>query len=284
MTSVEFEVSKLPISRLPRLGILGFIGDTNSGKTVTIFNILRHYKDTAEVVIVMCGSKSTVALYKERIPGSFVHYVARWDKKASSLLSMYFSKMESINENITDENKKIQMILILDDLSYHKGIIRDETLIRIAKNGRHSGILCFFAAQYSKDLPPSLRTQMKMVFCNYDKKPKNRRRLYEAFDGACFSNPDEFDKIFVSCTKKRGEVFVIDNQWSNSTNPCDSVYFYKTKFPVPKYKMLENSAAWRLDEQIKRERKTTFSSSRPPTNKKEIIVSKINRKRKREDT
>jgi hypothetical protein len=276
----EANLREIPKSRFPKDGCIIVTGRTGSGKTVAIRNIMHHYRHDMDIVVVMCGSKDTCREYREHIPGAFVHYIGKFDKQAKAMLQSWYDKMEQMRE----DGQESRMMIIFDDLAFMKNAVNnDDTVVKILYNGRHCGILFVWAQQYILNSGPDLRGQTKLTFATYDKIPGNQHRLFDAFN-PCF--PDtagglrDFVKIFEVCTEDFG-LMVLDNQQNRSKKIDDNVFFFNPTFPVPKFKMMRDSPAWKYDK-IKREKDKTFVKTNAPVGGEHgLVVSKLYSKKKR---
>lgn len=241
------DIHELPLKKLPLAGTIVINGRSGSGKSVATRNLMRHYKDVMDVVVVMCGSKETCEEYREHVPAAYVHYVDKFDKQRVAKLQEWYDTMETFKE----QGRDVRMLLIFDDLAFMKGkVSKNETVAKILYNGRHPRILLIWCMQDSLNVGPDLRNQTSLTFSTFDKNPGNRERLFNAFN-PCFPNTAaglrQFEKALRACTQDRG-LIVLDNTYNESTDIADNVYFFEPKFPVPPFKMMRNNPGRKYDE------------------------------------
>lgn len=236
-----------PKDQLPEFGAILYTGRSGSGKTVVIEDMMYHYRDKVDQVVVFCGSKDTCRMYEKHVPGAFVYHGFDADK----LKSIYEEQ-----ERRVELGSSVRLLIIMDDLAYlKKAINSDPTLVRILYNGRHAKIMLFLSMQYCKNITPDLRGQAKLIFACNEKNPQNREKLYDAFNPV-FRNFLDFDKCMKTCTMNR-EVFVLNNQHTNSDDICDNVNYFKAYWKTfkkknkhdedgrgRKFKMAKGSRMW----------------------------------------
>lgn len=237
-TDKVLEITKLDVkSQLPDSGIIVFTGRTESGKTTLIMDILYQYRHKIDIPILMCGSKETTAEFRRHIPG-----VLCWDGFYPERLQRMYEWLE----HMTEMGKHYKVCLIFEDLAYLKNsIANDQTIGRIAFNGRHVGILTMISTQYPKNFGPALRQQTRLCFACAEKSPDYREKIYSAFN-QCFYNFNDFDKVMKSCTKNY-ECLVLNNQYTNSDEITDNVHFYKAKIHTHNWKVAKNGVIWKFD-------------------------------------
>jgi hypothetical protein len=200
------------------------------------------------------------------------------------MLRSYYEKMEQMRE----DGRFVRMMIIFDDLAFMKGKVNnDETVTKILYNGRHPRILFLWAQQYVLNAGPDLRSQNRLTFSTFDKTPKNQYRLFEAFN-PCFEESAagfrDFRKIYRSCTENRG-LMVLDNQYNESTEIGDNVYFYRPEFPVPPFKMMKHTDAWKYDKMKQKQEQSYVKAAAPVSGAQGLTVNKRQKKkRKRHDS
>jgi len=228
-----------PKTQLPEFGVMVFTGRSDSGKTVCIIDIMNYYRDKVDQAVVMCGSKDTCKQYAKRIPNMFV-----WNGFFPERLKAMYEKAE----RDVEMGKKRTILIVLDDLAYLKTAInKDPTISRILYNGRHARIILIIAMQYCKDIGPDLRQQVRLTFACAEKNPQNRERLYDAFN-PIFQNFPDFDMCMQACTKNY-EVFVLNNQHTQSSNICDNVNYYKARIDHT-YRINRHGSMWKYHKKM----------------------------------
>jgi hypothetical protein len=285
MSENQMKFKELPLSEIPPVGSLFFIGRTGSGKTSAILNLCNKLKADFSLVKVLCGSESTCELYRQHIPSAHVHYIDNWDKPTAQMFKSWVDRLEKINGKHNDPLKKARAIIIMDDLAYlGKIIAKDPTFGRLMMNGRHPGVLFMLSLQYGKIVGPIYRSQVHRVFCSVENNPGNRKKIFDEFN-PCFREFEDFDRAMVACTQNF-EVCVLKTVQSKSAAVGDNVWFLRTEWLLPPFKMMPYDGSWDLQTISQHERLldsenrgkgpdfTIFKQYRKPRSK----VKKRNRK------
>lgn len=277
MSSVV-KVSELPVSEIPPVGTLLYIGRTGSGKTSAILNTCYQIKDQFSLVKVLCGSESTCELYRKHIPSAHVHFIDNWDKSTALQFKQWVDRLEKINGKTSDPLKKARAIIIMDDLAYlGKIIAKDPTFSRLLFNGRHGGILFMLSLQYSKVIGPQFRSQIHRVFCSVENTPGNRRKIFEEFN-PCFREFEEFDRVMVACTRNF-EVLVLKTVQSKSPAVKDNCWLFPTKWPLPDFKMMPYDGSWEI-QTVPRHERLLDSESQGKGGPEHIVFKQYRKPRK----
>jgi len=167
-----------------------------SGKSVTIFNILRHCVGRDTTVIVFCSTLYKDPVYKgimdmcKKNNINFMGYTSMKDDEGDHLKDLVDVLKEKAEQeyNDNDEEKAVvkskylfeednddakekkprktkyhaaDYIVILDDLSNE---LKSPVLTTLLKNHRHFRMKCIISSQYYLDLLPASRTQLDQVF------------------------------------------------------------------------------------------------------------------------
>lgn len=230
MQPVNFRVREFnPRVMLERIGDRGlptmlFVGRRGSGKSTMARAIMRHFAWLPSAV-VFSPTEEANHTWDQHVPPMFVH--PEW--------------MPDVAKAIIDRNrhapagtKLFPTAVIGEDIMYDKGKFMKDTNARyMLMNGRHIGILLIVIAQYTKQLPPELRSQFDYVFLMDEPVLKNRMRLYDDWIGVIPSF-EYFEQIFEKCVASHG-CMVVDNT-SDSRLPSDHIFFYRAKpYPIPPF-------------------------------------------------
>jgi hypothetical protein len=236
----EQHIKKFKKKMLPKDGVIMITGRSDSGKSVLIRDLMRLYRKDFDMVVVFSGSKSTCKTLLRHVPGICIYY--GWDSKK-------FEDIFDEAEMMVELGRKKRILVVADDLAYMSKIINnDKTIARMFFNGRHAGLLFMLSVQYPKVLNVDFRGQIRMAFICHEKNPNIREKVYDAFN-PCFYTFADFDRVMVQCTKNF-EVFVCSNMNNKSNKITDNVFWYKAKFPTPKFKMCKhNKKLWKRNKE-----------------------------------
>jgi hypothetical protein len=214
-------IQELDFALVPDAAVVVCIGRRKSGKTVNIIDIFFKKRNAFKYGLVFCGSKATIKQYEQHFPSSFVYYGYH-----SNVVAAAIDKQE---EDVELGKGKPMFILVDDCMWAKKSILNDPNIRRLFMNGRHSLIFFVLSLQYSMDILPSLRQQIDVTFLSREKNPKNRERLYDNYN-VCFETQRQFDDCMQKCTRDH-ETFVLSNcSDTDSDNPEDNVYWWKSKY------------------------------------------------------
>ena len=264
------KIKELDWTIVPDAAVVVCIGRRKSGKTVNIIDIFYKKRNSFKMGLVFCGSKATVKLYEAHFPASFIY-----DGYHSDVVGAVIDKQE---RDVELNCAKPIFILVDDCMWAKKSLLADPNIRRLFMNGRHSLIFFVLSMQYAVDLPPSLRSQIDFTLLSREKNPQNRDRLYKSYN-VCFRSFDQFDRCMMQCTLNH-ETFVLCNgSDTDSDNPEDNVFWWKSKFDPNgrRFRVNKNGTWWvyhtklfnakHFDKTVNRDtitKVTRLSISKPP--------------------
>lgn len=178
-----------------------------------------------DYVVAMAPTEDTLRMYRSFLPECCI-----FDHFSQEKLD----RVVSLQKELVGRGKKRNVLIILDDCLYQKGVLKSTAMRSIFFNGRHDHISLICAAQYMMDVDVSLRTNIDYIFTMRENIRTNREKLFKYYFGQ-FSKFDEFDKVMNACTQDY-KALVLDGTVS-STNPTDSVMWYKAKIDVPEFRL-----------------------------------------------
>jgi hypothetical protein len=199
-------------------------------------SILKYLSDKCKWGLAFVGSNASIKDYSNVMPSSFIY---------DSL------NLDMIQKVIDRQNAKAQngepdkIFMLIDDLAYNSQLFQTRQIKQIFMNGRHLGITCILTLQYALLLPPSARGNTDVIFASQEKSPMYRRKLYDNFS-IVFQSFYEFDRVYRSCTTNF-ETFVMLNCSGNpSDRVTDNVFFFKSQYPLPSFRMNAGGGWWQL--------------------------------------
>jgi hypothetical protein len=118
------------------------------------------------------------------------------------------------------------MFVVLDDLA-SDGSLNHKLVKVLVNNGRHMGILVFFAIQDPVDLPPRYRQGMSWIFLFYDIKKPNLENLFKSYASSLFKTINDL-RVAMKWAKERGGVLVLHVNHREQHLLHRSVFFWKS--------------------------------------------------------
>jgi hypothetical protein len=215
---------KIPVlADLPfKLAIVGK-SQVSLGKTTIILNLFlrdkyyKNYFDGINIYIVSNNSvdkKLKILMEELDIPESnFMQY------DEDKLEALY----DILEEEHIEEKKKLQKLIIFDDVAYSNGLKGSQTgvISKIVMNGRHILLNSIFTTQKYSLLGTNLRSQLTGIFVGSTS--TKELELIET-DMNYLDNKKEFMKLMRDNTKGRNFVFI------NFTNTDDQGMYLNSNF------------------------------------------------------
>ena len=175
--------------------------------------------------LAMAPTEDTLKIFREFLPDACVFDHFSQDK---------LERLVSLQRELVNRGKKRNVLIILDDCMYQKGVLKSTCMRSIFFNGRHDNISLMCAAQYLMEIECSFRTNIDFLFTMRENILSNRQKLHKYFFGQ-FAKFEEFDKVMAACTQDF-KALVLDGTVS-STEPTDSVMWYKASVKVPEFRL-----------------------------------------------
>lgn len=232
---MRLELRKFDMSKLKGDSVVVIIGARNTGKTVSLMDMLRHHTGMP-IGIVISGTECANHNF-ERIVPKFLIY----DEYTPDILAKFMERQMKITAQHREETKKYgrtdldpRAFLILDDCMYdNKAWVNDKNIRAVFMNGRHFNIFTVITMQYAMGIPPALRANVDYVFIMRNNMMKEREKLYHQYAGM-FPSFHVFNAVMNASTENY-EFLVIDKK-SQSNKLQDQVFWYKASTDV-NYKM-----------------------------------------------
>ena len=193
----DFDLEEINKRRLdgssPTILIIGGRGKGKSNLSKAIMRVLRKIPSG----VVFSGTETSNPFYKDIVPPLFT-----------------FSHMDkSVVSNIIDAQKKAverkDVFVLLDDMMFDPGFLRQPLMRSIFLNGRHYRITLLLTTQYAIDVPCGLRSNIDYVFLLRENNVLTCTKLYKNF-GGMFPNQSLFIQAMKVCCADFGAL-VIDN-------------------------------------------------------------------------
>ena len=218
----KFDPKTMKSSRISML-----IGRRSSGKSSCLKDILYHM-ERPDYCIAMAPTEDTLNMFREFLPETCI-----FDHFSQEKLE----RVCSLQREFVNRGKKRNVLIILDDCMYQKGVLKSTCMRSIFFNGRHDNISLICCAQYLMDIECALRTNIDYIFTMRENVLVNRQKLHKNFFGQ-FAKFDEFDKVMTACTENY-KTLVLDGTVT-SANPTDSVMWYKASLDIPQFRLCKD--------------------------------------------
>jgi energy-coupling factor transporter ATP-binding protein EcfA2 len=217
------------------------VGQSGSGKTALVQNILYVLRDKIDICIVFCPTRETREDYETFIPKCFVY--EEWDPEHLDriiLTQRQLARMKLKNPDGSKTPMPLRRVaVVIDDCLYDKKDFTHKCMNYLLMNGRHEHFLPIIVAQYVVDLPKALRTQINLVFSFPDAQEGNRDALRRCVLGM-FSK----DKHLMATYDKLEmyEALVYDVKAHRGRKP--HLFFFKAEFPLPRFRVGAADVWW----------------------------------------
>lgn len=218
--------------QLPKYAVVVLLGRRRSGKTVNIFSLLQERKDAYDFGLCFCGSAATREQFREIMPNEFVYDGIDIDK----LKNLVKMQEEDVEKGIAKS-----CLLIIDDCGFQSKLFNTDVFRKIAMNGRHYKLFVIISLQYSLGIKPALRNQVDIVVASMEKNVANKKRIFEHYS-VCFRKFRDFELIFDQCTKNFESCIIAVA--ARSSNIDENIFFWKSQFPIPSFKLNEKGMWW----------------------------------------
>ena len=215
----RLKVSKFDPGRLNAdkgLKILGYfiliMGKRGSGKTSVALDFMYYLQGHVDYAIAISATASVSNVLKSIIPPVFVH-------KSGS--PEFISKLMTTQRKFIEQGSPKRMVLFIDDMAFDKKFLASEEFSELIFNGRWYNVTVILTTQYSKAMPPGIRTNVDLCITMKQTNIIVKRAMYEEFFGIVTSK--DFDKIMAQTTKNF-QALVFDNR--TQADNLDEVLFW----------------------------------------------------------
>ena len=158
---------------------INLIGESGSGKTQMIFNILfnlnlNYYKKTKAHIVVMSGTTDTMHHMAE------LAHEHKYNHKLFDIMKFDLTELENIYR--THDGSKSPLVIVLDDVAFLKGFSsphKKNLLSEIYASGRHKNTTIITSLQKYFYLSEDCRSVNATHLVIYDLNKKEAKRFYE---------------------------------------------------------------------------------------------------------
>lgn len=200
------------------------IAKRGSGKSWIVRAILEYFKDIPVGCIISPTDRNS-SFYGKFFPDTYIYYAYK-----SEIIEKILARQQLIKEKAKQkllQNKKLdtRCFLIMDDCLASKGKwLRDETLLEILFNGRHSEIMYILTMQFPLGITPELRGNFDYIFLLADDMISNVKRIYDHYAGI-FPTFESFRQVFKQLTDDFGAMVLVNR--GAKTSFLDKIFWYK---------------------------------------------------------
>jgi len=197
ITINDFDLDDINTRRLEGSSpVILVIGSRGKGKSEIARQLLYALR-SVPAGVVFSGTETSRPFYAENVPSLFVYSV--FDKQALTKI---------VNEQKKAAQKK-DILILIDDMMYEPGFLRNPLMKGIFLNGRHWKITLVLTTQYAIDVPCALRGNVDYVFLMRENNLQTVAKLHKNF-GGLFPHHTLFHHALKHCTQNFGSL-VIDN-------------------------------------------------------------------------
>lgn len=222
----DFDLKKIDERRKqgssPVVLIIGGRGRGKSNIAKAVMRVLQN----VPMGCVFSGTEDSNPFYCDNVPALFT----------------FSSFDEAVIKRIIEKQKRSEekrdVFILLDDLMYDPGFLKQPLMRSIFLNGRHLRITLVITTQYAIDIPCALRGNVDFVFLLRENNIQTCHKLYKNF-GGIFPNPQVFSRAMGLCTTSFGAMVInnvdetacqyrvdIESEKEHFRMFCDSVWKY----------------------------------------------------------
>lgn len=212
------------------------LGKKNTGKSTLIKDILFHlHRQGRPRVVVFSGTEESNEHFSSFVPHAYIH-PGRDIDKLKDIIDIQRKVVSSVKTAKNELGHRppvdTRLVIVLDDMSFRKGMSKTELFTEMFLNGRHWGITLILSSQYLMLLDIACRSNVDYLFVLRETIPRNRLKLYENFFGV-FGKKADFFSVLDACTQNY-EALVLDNTSPNlSIDKC--VFYYRASVRLPTF-------------------------------------------------
>ena len=205
----------------------GAVGRKGSGKSTLACRATMWYlRDLLETCVSFIPTSKSNGDAAYFVPQAFDY--GDWDEeRCMSIYNWVWGLAQS--------GKKKNVMFIIDDcnaVTNSKGktvnVYKSAPIVKLLKEGRHSGMGLFMCAQNTTDWSPSTRNQLHMLFAFASSSEREIKHIHENWGSQC---PwPIFSEVFAACTAhvegQPRRCLVIDTTKSSAENPLAGFYVW----------------------------------------------------------
>ena len=234
----SMKIRKFDIDDICTGSVILMVGKRKTGKSSLVTDLMANMADKFSYGIAFCPTEDSSRSLQKFMPRTCIFSDYREDK-VEALMAMqrrYWARPKGGRE----------VFILMDDVTFDKGIWRSRTMRELAMNGRHRHVTLLICCQFLFDLPPDIRSQIDIVFALRENVHSNKEKLFKNFWGF-FDNYGQFSETMDSLTRDYGAI-VYDASQSSSTKVEENCFWYKAKVDHD-FRVIDD-AIWDIDEKV----------------------------------
>lgn len=209
----EFEIEKMnPHSKITINAKPGV------GKSVLINDVLKYMRHQIPTGMYVGGTSDTNSDIEGIFPKLFIHN--EWNEETHH----NYIQRQKLNKRSIQHEVLPNSVVILDDMTQNRNILKSKPIIGYFKNGRQWSNLLIIALQNANDLPFEIRHMADYIFIGREISKEKRNILYECFIPSSISRID-FDDLMDQITENH--TWLVVHNRVNSNEIEDIIFWYR---------------------------------------------------------
>jgi hypothetical protein len=212
------------------------VGQSGSGKTAIMQDILYHMRNKLEICLAFCPSRDSNLEYRRHLPKSLVY--DNWSLDHLDRITKTQLMLAKLPKRRDGSTRNRRFGIIIDDCLYDKKQFMGPSMKYLLMNGRHEKFFTMICAQYVVDLPKDLRSQINLAIVF----PEAQEGLREAMRInllGIFKDDEQLQAAFK--VLERYEALVFDIKAYRERRPC--MFVYKARYPLPHF-LVGDARVW----------------------------------------
>lgn len=230
-------LQEFTLDRITPDSAITLFGKRHTGKSVGAKNILYHFRQHIDNILVMSGTEKVNDFYGEFVLPQYIY-----DCYDGDLLFRLRQRQQLMRQLVKAgaAPREETVAVVLDDLIGDPKVRNDEQLTNAFIMGRHYKIFLVMTSHWARGIRPTMRSNTDVVFVFAMHSGLQREALWE--DYGSLLPAQVFYRILDDSTEDFG-CLVMDMR-TNSNNPLEVFYKYKFPFPPPTFRF-GDSESWK---------------------------------------
>jgi len=236
----NFDIHKFKLKDIVLGSIIGIIGKRNTGKSILLKELIYNFKDVRIIIVSLSEKKNK--FFSKFCPSAFIY-----EEYDPDIFTKVLAMQDSFIQKYGKDDKKSQLLLILDDCLCEKKIWKNKQFLEVITNGRHSAITMIFTLQYPIAIENSVRGNLDYIFIFSQECVNDKKRIFDNFV-SCFDNIKQFNATLDICTEDYSSLVI--NRRCNSNLITKKILWFKASLTLPVF-VAGSKDQWKHDEKSK---------------------------------